>query len=185
MTERVWLECADARPMLEALWQHFGGDESILVPRIHRYLIACCRRIWRLLPDKGSRLGIEVAERFVEGEASVRKLRKTAWYAEESAFTIDYDTDPPAVQRWIEQTRAIARHELAALLYPPDLADELDIRRLLMRAAYFAHFAASFPFQMRMSFFWRPEHPACSSYSLFLSAQLLREVFGNPFSAKL
>jgi hypothetical protein len=184
MTKREWLECADARPMLEVVWQHFGGDESILVPRIHRYLIACGRRIWRLLPDDGSRLGIEVAERFVEGEASVTKLRKTRWYTEGSAFTIDYDTEPLLVQRWIDEINAIPRHELAALLHPPDIADKIDARQLLKQAAYFADFAAHFPFFLRTCFFWRPEHPA-SHYALFLSAELVREFFGNPFSAKV
>jgi hypothetical protein len=70
MTEEEWLASDDPIAMLEALRDHWQGEEDELVSIIHRYLLACCRVIWALLPMEGSRLGVEAAERYIEGRAT-------------------------------------------------------------------------------------------------------------------
>lgn len=177
MNEQEWLSSTDARPMLEALWQLYGADEASLLPKLHRYLLACCRRIWCLLPDENSRLGVRVAERYLAGRGDTVELRRACWHCEGGAFNINYDGDPALIQQWIAQTRAIPRHELATLLYPPDIVSQLDTRELLLQAAYFAHFAADYPQR-------RSRRTVPDSYAPFLSAALLREFFSNPFRAR-
>jgi hypothetical protein len=125
---------------------------------------------------KYSRRGVDVAERRFVGKASREEFRRARWECEGAAFNIDYDCDPPQIQRWLEQTRAIPREELAALLYPPASADRIETKELLKRAAYFAHFACDYP-QRRLV-----RMPV--SYAPLLSAMLLREFFGNPFRAR-
>lgn len=176
MTEQEWLESADTRPMLKALWELYRGEEFVLIPKLHRYLLACCRRIWRILPDESSRLGVDVAERRFLGKASREEFRRARWHCEGAAFGIDYDSDPARTQRLVAQTQAIPREELAALLFPPETADRIETKELLKRAAYFAHFACDYP-QRRLV-------RVPDSYAPFLSAMLLRQFFGNPFLAR-
>ena len=45
MTEEEWLASDDPIAMLEALRDHWQGEEDELVSIIHRYLLACCRVI--------------------------------------------------------------------------------------------------------------------------------------------
>jgi hypothetical protein len=85
MTEADWNSCTDPRPMLKFLCGLDG-----LVTRTLRSLIllrrpaltrrtsdrklllfacACCRRIWHLLSDERLRQGVEVSERYADGQA--------------------------------------------------------------------------------------------------------------------
>ena len=178
MTEAEWLETSDVPQMLEALWELHDGDESRIVPALHRYFLACCRRIWKLLPHDESRRGVEVAERYLAGRVTDAELKEVDWCVEGAAFDIDYNCDPEAIRGWVAQTRAIPEAELRALLHPPEAATAIDTRELLKRAAYFADHAVRYP---RL----RPKRRVPSNYVTFLSAGLLRELFGNPFRAQL
>jgi hypothetical protein len=159
--------------MLEALWEAAGDDEAALVPSLHRYFVACCRRIWRLLPQEGSRRGIEVAERYLAGEATDDELDEVDWHCEGAAFNINYNCEPEAIQRWVAEVRAIPADEMAAMLSPPGAAPGVDEQELLMRAAYFADYATIYPHLT-------PKRGVPDSYAAFLSAELLREQFGGP-----
>ena len=58
---------------------HLKDPESMTI--IQQYFLECCRRIWELLPDSGSRKGVEAAEKLCRGEISweefFRRLDKT------------------------------------------------------------------------------------------------------------
>jgi hypothetical protein len=160
--------------MLEALWEAAGGNEAALVPQLHRYFVACCRRIWRLLPQEDSRRGIEVAEQYLAGTVTGEELSEVNWYVEGAAFNIDYNCDPASIQRWVEEIEALPPEEMAAMLNPPGVVPGIDARDLLLRAAYFADYAMIYP---RLT----SKRDVPSNYVLFLSVELLRKHFANPF----
>src|SRR5260370_13288911 len=83
MTEGEWLECTDPAPMLESL----RGKASDRKLRL--FACACCRRVWDLLPEMIIRQLVDVAERYVDGKATVTelgRLRKLATRAEARYF---------------------------------------------------------------------------------------------------
>jgi hypothetical protein len=87
--------------MTEAEW-HTSLDSYRMVHRCrcvirsyprkgHLFAVACCRRIWHLLPDERSRAAVEAAEAYAEGRASADQLRaaeKAAAAARDAAFRI-------------------------------------------------------------------------------------------------
>src|SRR5262245_60081072 len=64
MTEQEWAECTDPYPMLKFL----KGKASDRKLRL--FAVACCRQIWHLIKDRDSRLAVEIAEQYADGEAS-------------------------------------------------------------------------------------------------------------------
>jgi hypothetical protein len=60
MTEHDWLVCDDIEVMLHFL------DGKVPVRKQFLFDLACCRRIWHLVPDD-FRQGLMVGERFVDG----------------------------------------------------------------------------------------------------------------------
>ena len=194
MTKSEWLESEDAGAMIEYLWQRrgvsprtidlsFGGDmtqsalaqdeTADLVRVLHRFYLASCRGIWKLLPQEASRRGVELAERFIVGRASAEELNEFNYHVEGAAFCIDYNSDPEAVDRWVAEVRAIPEAELRSMLHPPSVATEIEPRELLKRAAYFADYAMIYPSLT-------PLGPPRASYLPFLSAQVLRQHIGHP-----
>jgi len=68
MTEAAWLNCTDPEAMLSHLGHKARGR------KLRLFGAACCRRIWPLLADERSRAGVEVAERYADGEAGGEEL---------------------------------------------------------------------------------------------------------------
>ncbi|QEL14273.1 hypothetical protein [Limnoglobus roseus] len=74
--------------MTEAEWRGAKdlGDWGALLtflgpaPRRKRRLfaVACCRRVWNLIADRGSRAAVEAAERFADGECDADELSARA-----------------------------------------------------------------------------------------------------------
>ena len=175
MTEIEWFASDDVLQMLGGLRQAFIDDEVGLRRLLHEYYLACCVAIWKLLPQEKSRRAVEVAEQYVAGRATRDELGKAAYDAEGAAFNIQYEGDCEAIGRWIEETRSIPDADLRAIIHPLEAVSGISTRELLRRAAYFAEFAVSRPDP------WADPH---DEYVPFLSAEILRQVAGNPFRSK-
>jgi hypothetical protein len=68
MTEAEWMACTDPTPMLEFL------RPKVTERKLRLFAVACCRRIWEILPDEECRSALETAEQFAEGLASGTSL---------------------------------------------------------------------------------------------------------------
>jgi hypothetical protein len=174
MSEKEWLRSDDVALMLRWFRQQWRGEENDLDRLLHRYCLACCRGIWRLLPRGDSRAGVEVAERFLEGLATRDEFDRAEYVAEGAAFMFDFELDPESISRWCDEVSQIPPEELAAMIHTPLPGDDLSPRGLLQHAAYFADIAMCYP--------TIAPKESIERFRLFLPASLLWEVVGNPFS---
>ena len=187
MTESEWNECGDAIAMLEfalslrgiksdshrhkmGYRMNSGAVETSddFETCLHRFYVACCRNIWRLLPDPDSRNGIEIAEKWLHGSATDSELNQCDRDVEGAAFGIDYKSDPEELKRWIADVEMIAEQELKSMIHLPSNAAKVSAHDLLRHAAYFASFATMYPAI-------HPKGLPPENYHLFLSPDLLRE----------
>lgn len=74
-------------PMSDGVARHETNDQLV---HLHQYLLLCARRIWPLLPEEGSRMGIIAAESYYKGEIDWAKAYEADWHSEGSAFLFDY-----------------------------------------------------------------------------------------------
>lgn len=173
MTEEEWLRSDDAPSMVRWFRQEWVGKEADLNRLLRRYFLACCRKIWRLLPRAESLEAIEVTERFVDDLELHDELKLAEWNAEGAALMFSQEYDPEAIARWCEDVSRIPPEELAAMIHSPRPGDDLTPRGLLEHAAYFAHLTICYP--------WIKPIESIERYRLFMSAPILREIVGNPF----
>src|SRR5687768_4071955 len=128
MTEAEWLNGADPTPLLEFL------RGKVSDRKLRLFAVACCRRIWHLIPEEGH-LAVEVVERFTEGlgtDEERSEARKTAQQVAQGRGVMRYP-DAPKWQRRAASTvyYAAARDALEAAQNAP----QLEIECLVWRAA--------------------------------------------------
>lgn len=152
------------------------GEKSRLDRALHRFYVASCRRIWKLLPQEASRRGVELAERFLAGEVSAEEISNYNWHVEGAAFCIDYNTAPEDIQRWVAEVRALPADELRSILHLDDADKDIEPREMLKQAAYFVDYARIYP---SLS----PKGPPPRVYQPFLSAAELRQHVSYPRSS--
>jgi len=49
-------------------------DREVGAPQLRLFAVACCRRIWDLIPDPRSQFAVETAEQYARGEVDTRRL---------------------------------------------------------------------------------------------------------------
>ncbi len=194
MNESEWNRCTNAAEMILYLWSlenpadeghvlsvkvnagqenEAGSPHRKLITDLHRYYLASCRRIWKLLPQKYSQGSVELGELRVEGKASDIWLHRYDWYSEAAAFRIDYAENEDEIADVLEAYHAIPRDELRTLLYPPETADRIEPRELMTMAAYFANHAMNYAFVI-------PKDRVSETIRPFLDAELLRRFVKYP-----
>jgi hypothetical protein len=149
MTEAEWLECTDPKPMLDFL-RDKASDRKLRL-----FACAACRRYWYVLRDVRSRNAVVVAERFVDGLASVEELESAQ---EESRWPGKWEGDGlgPAVCCYFRQNEA----------FPPSAAQEAVDQMLMVVED--ECFDGKMPVEK-------------SSEENLILADLLRDIIGNPF----
>lgn len=98
MTEAEWDACADPTPMLEFL-RGTASDRKLRL-----FAVACCRKIWPLLPDEGNRAAVKLAERYADGLAEKADLVR----AVKSMSMPVWPLGTPAIFNWRLVTRSVA-----------------------------------------------------------------------------
>lgn len=194
MTAEEWRRSEDPVAMLKALRASWWGEEDALVRLTHRYLLACCRAIWTLLPMEASRRGVEVAERHIEGRATREEFGRAEWDAEGAAFFLEPFEHEPAdeapearedrlryeaerrarIGPLVTAVEAMPSAELRRLVCLEATDAAISPRQLLADAAYFADSAMAYPDI-------RPRASVIQTHRKFLSAALLREIVGDSF----
>jgi hypothetical protein len=194
MTTEEWRHSEDAVAMLKALRATWSGDETELVRLTHRYLLACCRAIWQLLPIEASRRGVEVAEFYADGRATRDEFFLAEWHAEGAAFFFDqfeheprdeapeeqearlqYEADQESrIDALVKEIEEIPAEELRRLVHLEASTEAISPRQLLADAAYFADDAMNY---LNIG----PRESEFQKHRKFLSAPLLRELVGDLF----
>jgi hypothetical protein len=165
MNEPSWLRCADPDAMLHYL----RGKPKERQFRL--FACACCRRIWHLLPDERSRRALETVERFADGLATRKDLDAARTAAE--AVTAHY----AARERQVEALAAASAVHSAI---------DANVARGAGQVADRAAEALSY-YAVRQRGWWpdlRTQKKArlTSKHAERANqADLLRDIFGNPF----
>jgi hypothetical protein len=165
MTEQDWLACGDIQAMLFELGyrglitKKEGGHR-----RLRLFAVACCRRIWELLSEEG-RLAVQTAEEQAERRQPDRGLLKRLGEALLSAET-------NVLARFIREPAASAA-AFTAMDLPWDAAGR-GPRNAAIAAAIHAT-GGTWP---TLDY---PAVVAAQAEEERRQADLLRDIFGNPF----
>ena len=158
MTEAEWLACTDPQDMLRHLRRR-ASDRKLRL-----FTVACCRRIWYLLPDERSIRAVEIGERYAEGKVSEGERRAVA----EAAKDVDADGSNNA---------ADAAYLAVEINSPPDHPDAAW--GLASEALVSASYADPWHVEPRTTEHGVRYYPAAWVQEAY--CHLLREIFGNPF----
>jgi hypothetical protein len=156
MTEAEWLVCVNARAMLA-----FLGDQAN-ERKLRLFTCACWRRRWPQFADPGSARAVATAERYAdrlcpwaEVKAAHEEAEASRFAAAQALAAVTWGSDRPAFRAAQDRQRAASAAELTAVAGYAFAAGQ--VLRLAQEGA-----------TKRQRAGW---------------AELVREVFGNPFRA--
>jgi hypothetical protein len=156
MNEKQWLSCRDPMKAYPFVCRRVSER------KLRLFAVACCRRIWHLLPDELLRQAVHMAERYADGEVGEEE-RQTAYLAVMAqAAQVHYPNFPSPIH---VVCSALGDAPLSYLGASHGAASALQ------RAAFREATAASA----------RHLPPGLLSGELAAQAALLRCIVGNPF----
>jgi hypothetical protein len=165
MNEEEWLTAQHSATLL-----HFIAPK-VSDRKLHYFAIACARRLAPILPEPASLQGIDVLERFVEGQCNEESVHAFSYDVEGAAFSVEAGHAP-----WQGVVEQLPHNLLAELAANPDCTVE-SARRILTSAAYFVdEVFSTVPWERRF-----PDWVSIPGGSLFRPVWLVHEIFGNPF----
>jgi hypothetical protein len=181
VTEAEWLACGKSELMFDFL------QRQVTERRLRLWACGCCRSIWHLITDPISRVSVEMAERFADGEAALSDLEQAHSQALQvtNEIYVRCDQDDPVEDseydgNWGHEVcvDAAAATSAFAKASSNQLDDLGDSARRAARAV--AHAIAPYRFEARQ---WpeKLERRAAQAVERNVQASLLRDIFGNPF----
>jgi hypothetical protein len=90
MTEAEWLACTSYKLMLEVLLDK-ASERNLRL-----FVCACCRQVWGALPTEDCRRVVEVSERYADGLATKKELQQARLAARKSVLKRDRRYNAPA-----------------------------------------------------------------------------------------
>ena len=166
MTNEDWKTSTSAPIMLAGLYLQNPKQFENFVPILHRYFLACCRKIEHLTPQKNLRDGVRGAEKWINGEITDEEFRRLEWYAEAEAFAFEGPNtveEKKELQNLIESVEFFKGTSHKTALY------------VMKKAAYFVDTAMVYPLINKAPYV----ESLCTSR--FLCADLLREYLHPQF----
>jgi len=186
MTEAEWLASDDAFSLLEFL--RSGGHLSDRKVRL--FVAACCRPHWERLRDQRSRAAILAAESYADGHSDGEALLAAARDANEACYLPDGQKAPePALSA--AHLSTYAPHTIEAFTNPPDRARPGSggyATEAFDKPEGFAELAclsAADGAATAAGFSTTAEWEVVAGDEFRRQADLLRDIFGNPFRAAL
>jgi hypothetical protein len=112
MTEAEWLECGSPDEMLTFV------HPAASVRKLRLFGVACCRRIWELMPDVKCELAVDIAEGHAEGycddEALEAASQRVSSVIDSLALFSGADSNAAAAAEWVSSHDDFARTHVPA-----------------------------------------------------------------------
>jgi len=160
MTNEDWKTSTSAPIMLAGLYLQNPKQFESFVPILHRYFLACCRKIEHLTPQKGLRDGVLGAEKWINGEITDEEFWRLERSAEAEAFAFE---NPETIEEKEELQNLIE-----SVTFPKGTSYK-TAHYIMEKAAYFVDSAMVYPTINKAPYV----ESLCTSR--FLCADLLRE----------
>jgi len=158
MTEAEWLACTDPTPMLDFL----RGKASDRKLRL--LAVACCYRIWRLLPVACQNLN-DALERYADGLVTTAEYQAAWRHADAQA--LDADHDPPDTLTYATASVGVSN--------PPTVPSVSSCMDTAASALAYA-VAENSPESE-----YDKKHDAARTQEVYQQVRLVLDIFGNPF----
>lgn len=166
MTEAEWNACADPTPMLLFL----GGKVS--ERKLRLFAVACCRGVWQWLVDVRSQRGLEAAESYADGLASLAEFGE----ARENSLRAMEDAAGDSESAILGHAKWHAATAVAHCAETPFCVDRARDASHEARQADSRHrFETAFPGI-------EVPYPAPDASEGLSHSALLRDIMGNPFN---